>query len=80
MHFQALTSLRWISPKLILSTGLDGRLVVSSLQPVGLEPLKSALINVSDLPRTMRKSVTSATRVSAAASAVGKLNVYVASK
>ncbi|CAD5209069.1 unnamed protein product [Bursaphelenchus xylophilus] len=80
MHFQTISSLRFISSKMILSTAMDGRLVVSNLQMTGLEPVKSASVNVSDLPRGMRKSNNSATKVSAVDSTMDSFQLFVATE
>ncbi|CAD5206360.1 unnamed protein product [Bursaphelenchus okinawaensis] len=80
MHIQAITSLKFISPKLILSTAMDGRLVVLNLQAAGLEVIKSAPVNVSDLPRSMRRSNSSAMKVSAVDSTLDRFQSFVATE
>ena len=58
VHSQAITCLRWVSPNLLFTSGLDGRLVLSSLKATSLEAIKSGSISVSDLPKSMRRSNT----------------------
>uniref|UniRef100_A0A7E4W269 WD_REPEATS_REGION domain-containing protein n=1 Tax=Panagrellus redivivus TaxID=6233 RepID=A0A7E4W269_PANRE len=56
IHAEAVTSFRWVSPQLLLSAGLDGRLVLSSLNSTSLEAVRSTAIAVSDLPRSLRRN------------------------
>ena len=78
IHAQAITCLRWVSPHLLLSAGLDGRLVISSLKATSLEAIKSSSITVSDLPRSMRRSNLSSRRTGVVAIAGSKREYFLA--
>lgn len=80
IHSQAITCLRWVSPNLLFSAGLDGRLVISSLKATSLEAIKSSSITVSDLPRSMRRSNVSSRRTGVVAICGSKRDYFLAGR
>lgn len=58
-----MTVLNWITPKLILTAALDGRLAILNLQGNSLEKLRHSTISISELPKAMRKSNFSSLKV-----------------
>jgi hypothetical protein len=60
---QSVTVLNWITPKLILSAALDGRLTVLNVQGNSIEIVRHSNISVSELPKSMKKSNSSSLKV-----------------
>ena len=80
MHNQSVTGLRWVSSQLLLSTALDGRLILSSLKATSLEAIKSVNVTINDLPRSVRRSNSSIKRAGIVAVTGNRNEVFVASK
>uniref|UniRef100_A0A914CCY2 Uncharacterized protein n=1 Tax=Acrobeloides nanus TaxID=290746 RepID=A0A914CCY2_9BILA len=80
MHNQSVTGLRWVSSQLLLSTALDGRLILSSLKATSLEAIKSVNVTINDLPRSVRRSNSSIKRAGIVAVTGNRNEVFVASE
>ncbi|KAE9554991.1 hypothetical protein FO519_001809 [Halicephalobus sp. NKZ332] len=78
VHSQAVTCLKWVSPNLLFTSGLDGRLVLSSLKATSLEAIKSGSISVSDLPKSMRRSNANSRKTGIVAATGSKRDYFLA--
>ncbi|EYC24414.1 hypothetical protein Y032_0014g2494 [Ancylostoma ceylanicum] len=64
VHSLAVSSLEWTSSSHLVSGGADGNIIISQLKGTALENVKTVRLSVSDLPRWIRKSSSSAKSIS----------------
>ncbi|KAK5973907.1 hypothetical protein GCK32_001821 [Trichostrongylus colubriformis] len=80
VHSQAVSALDWISQSQIVSCGADGLITIIHLKGTSLEVDKSLRLAVTDLPRKIRKSSSSAKSLSVVAMSRSGAEVCIASE
>ncbi|KAK6050639.1 hypothetical protein COOONC_11856 [Cooperia oncophora] len=80
VHSQAVSALDWISHSQLVSCGTDGHIAVLQLKGTSLEVDKSLRLSVTDLPRKIRKSSSSAKSLSIVAMSRSGADACIASE